>query len=687
MSTASINRKTIAVARQAVRPGLRYGTQPVARRGSVKSSFPDRVALRIMGLKNRVMKPDANEWLSLIRLRISELEKISEVELNTFYSQFTDSLLVSKHSKESISEAIAFVSVNAVKTLKLQPHDVQLIAVNELLEGRFVEFATGEGKTLCMAMAVAVAAMDGTPIHVLTASDHLAQRDAEWLLPFYKALGISVSFVLPAMSDDERRTAYHADIVYVTGKQVAFDWLRDCIDRGEASPSLTNQLGELCYVEREFVRRKPLLRGLCSAFVDEADSLLIDEARTPLILAAPVANDSLDQKQFVVALTFARLLHEGVEFHILPGNRIVNLTIEGEEALDTLSAQVEGLWRSSRYRNERVREALSVLHCWNKDRDYVVRNNQIELIDRHTGRALPDRRLQHGLHRLLELKERCNTTEMTEVLASMPFQQFFRRYIRLCGMSGTLLEVQAEITAVYDTAVVSLKPHVPSNLINMPTRVFSSKDEQLTYLVSKLRWCLERGRAVLVGTCTVEQTNLVSAVLHSHNLPHNVLSASQDAEEAFVVSKAGLSSQITVATNMAGRGTDIKLGPDVARVGGLHVIGLGLNESRRLDRQLAGRAARQGDPGSFERLLSLEDTLLQNESPHFVLKTLNYLLRYRYHGHKAGMAIATTMASLWILWIQKNIERKHAVQRQLALKVTEQLKHHTAIGSHNEPTS
>ena len=687
MITAFFNGGTSANTNHAVRPGLRYGTQPVARRGSVRSSFLDRIALRILALINSYTEPDSNEWFSLISARISELEKIPESELNTIYTQFTESLLGSKHSKQSINEAIAFASLNAAKTLQLKPHKVQLLAVNELLKGRFVELGTGEGKTLCLALAVAVASMDGTPIHALTASDHLAQRDAEWLFPFYKALGISVDFVLPAMNDDERRAAYRADIVYVTGKQVAFDWLRDCIARGEASPSLLKQLGELCTDERELVGRKPLLRGLCSAFIDEADSLLIDEARTPLILAAPVAKDSLEQKQFVVALTFARLLHEGVEFHVLPGNRIVNLTSEGEEALDTLSVQVEGLWRSSRYRNERVREALSVLHCWHKDRDYVVRNHQIELIDPHTGRALPDRRLQHGLHRLLELKERCDTTEMTEVLASIPFQQFFRSYIRLCGMSGTLLEVQAELAAVYGSAVVSLKPHVPSNLINKPTRVFPSNDEQMAYLLSKLSQCLERGRAVLVGTCTVEQTNLVSAVLHSHNIPHNVLSASQDAEEALVVSKAGHSSQITVATNMAGRGTDIRLGPGVASVGGLHVIGLGLNESRRLDRQLAGRAARQGDPGSFERLLSLEDNLLQNESPHFVLKTLKYLLCYRYQSRKAGIALANSMASIWIRCIQKKTERKHAVQRQLALKVTEQLKHHTAIGSQNEPTS
>ena len=695
-----------------VRPGLRYGQSPRRKLKAVHSTPLDRWILRIRSnlVPKRIARSES--WLRSIRQRVNNIAALPADQCHTKFKRLVSSLHGKGHTAESVDEALANSACVASQTLGLEPHDVQLLAARELLRGRFVEMGTGEGKTLTMALAAAVSAHDGTPVHVLTASDYLAQRDAEWLAPFYGELGLSSAFVSPDMSDQERRTAYRSDIVHVTGKQVAFDWLRDNLANNESDHRLSTRLGNLTKNNKKSDAGgyEPLLRGLCLAIIDEADSLLIDEARTPLVLAAPMADSVNQREECVVALTLARLLHEGVDFTVTPGMRSVDLTPEGECALDMLASRIEGLWRATRYRDEKVRNALSVLHCWHRDRDYVVRDNRIELVDSHTGRALPDRRLQQGLHMLLELKERCEATPENDVVASLPFQSFFLNYVRLCGMSGTLHEVRAELACVYGVDVIGVFSEHPSQLKNLPAQVFPTESKQLAGLVDNVLRCLSQGRPVLVGTRTVEQSERVSDALTLQGISHNILNASQDANEAAVVAQAGIAGQVTVATNMAGRGTDIQLGAGVRECGGLHVISLAFNDSGRLDRQLAGRAARQGDPGSFVQLLNVDDLSLANELSPWVIGAMKRLVanqqttqskkvvtptkklmgtRSRFDdgqylsefaGAAVGISIATYFTLLLVKWTQQKIECRHAAQRQRALDASRSLTHHVAIG-------
>ncbi len=695
-----------------VRPGLRYGPTPQRKHSTIKNTFLDQWVLRSRSRLVSQRTTQSSLWLRGIRQRVTKLSALPVDQCHEKFKRLENSPHARGHVAGSIDEMLANSAWVAKKILGLDPHDAQLVAARELLHGRFVEMGTGEGKTLTMALAAAVSAHDGTPVHVLTASDYLAQRDAEWLMPFYSELGLSAAYVLPSMSDHEKRIAYRCEVVHVTGKQVAFDWLRDNLARSESAHRLSTQLGTLAQVDSEtqMCRNEPLLRGLCLAIIDEADSLLIDEARTPLVLAAPRADSKIQREECVVALTLARLLQEGDDFTVPSGERIVHLTTEGEHTLDRLASRVDGLWRATRYRDEKVRNALSALHCWFKDRDYVVRDNRIELVDVHTGRALPDRRLQHGLHTLLELKERCEVTPENEVVASLAFQSFFLNYIRLCGMSGTLNEVRAELACVYGVDVISVLPTRLSQLQHLSAQIFPTEAQQFEALIKDVKYCLSCERPVLVGTRTVEQSERVSNVLKSHAIKHNLLNASQDADEAAVVAQAGIAGQVTVATNMAGRGTDIQLGPGVPDSGGLHVISLAFNDSARLDRQLAGRAARQGNYGSFVQLLNLDDLSIASELPSWLVGSMKRLVMRR-HTVKSqknvlpesqvvavksqfndrlylsknidasvGIPIATSFVLMLLKKLQLGIERRHAADRQRALDASVKLTHHTAIG-------
>lgn len=695
-----------------VRPGLRYGESPHRKRDVVRQSYLDRWVLRCRSIfVSRCLK-HSSSWLSDLRQHMARLSSLSVDSSNIEFRRASNSFFGKGYIANGVDEMLAKSAYVAKKILDRDPYDIQLIAARELLRGRFVEMGTGEGKTLTMALAAAVSAHDGTPVHVLTASDYLAQRDAEWLMPFYHELGLSVAFVLPNMSDMERRIAYRSDVVHVTGKQVAFDWLRDNLANIESSHRLSARLGKLAQVGQKpkSNQYEPLLRGLCLAIIDEADSLLIDEARTPLVLAAPMASGVTQREECVVALTLARMLHEGVDFTVSVGKRIVDLTPEGEHTLDSLSSRIDGLWRATRYRDEKVCNALAALHCWHRDRDYVVRDKRIELVDTHTGRALPDRRLQHGLHMLLELKESCEVTPENDVVASLPFQSFFLNYVRLCGMSGTLHEVRTELACVYGVDVIRVMPERPSQLKNLPAQVFATEVEQLKALVDDVQRCLCQGRPVLIGTRTVEQSNQVSNTLKMNGIKHNVLNASQDAHEAAVVGQAGTAKQVTVATNMAGRGTDIHLGAGVCDNGGLHVISLAFNESRRLDRQLAGRAARQGQPGSFVQMLNVEELSLASELSPWVIGRMKRLVINRHPMHfrgtvllksrnvatesrinsvqyqsnnttnAFGMCLAVELLLLLLKSTQRKIERRHAADRQRSLDASVKLNHHIAIG-------
>ena len=509
-------------------------------------------------------------------------------------------------TRENVARAFATVREVASRELGMRPYDEQLIGGWILLEGMAAEMATGEGKTLTATLPACAAALAGIPVHVVTVNEYLVERDARLMAPVYRRFGLSVGAVTAAMTAPQRRAAYAADVTYCTNKQLVFDYLRDRLVLGGRCDDLRLRLDGLCGERRR--RDELLLRGLYFAIVDEADSVFVDEARTPLILAGGAA-DPEAAEHYRRALWLAGQLAPGTDFAIEPHARRAALSARGAKRLGEIAAPLGGLWAGERRREMFVRQALAARELYRRDRDYLVRDGRIEIIDEHTGRTMPDRSWEQGLHQMLEAKEGLAPTARHETLARISYQRFFQRYLRLAGMSGTLKEVRGELRNVYGLGVVTVPRHRPGRLRRSAARCFRRGADKWQAIARSVSAGRAAGRPVLVGTRTLADSERLSALLDGAGVPHQVLNARQDAEEAAVVARAGEPGQVTVATNMAGRGTDIALAPGVAERGGLHVIVCEPNDARRIDRQLIGRCARQGDPGSYELFVSLEDEL------------------------------------------------------------------------------
>lgn len=500
--------------------------------------------------------------------------------------------LGSKGLTDALSaECFGLLALVVREQMGFELHDVQLQAGWWMLGQRLAEMATGEGKTLTVLLTAATAAMAGIPVHVLTANDYLARRDAEQLKPIYKALGLTVAFVTASSTPAERKSAYQADVVHVTAKEVAFDHLRDRAARA------AGDLGAI------------VLRGLCMAVVDEADSILIDEACTPLILARAADVREADQR-YRLSLFLARKLQPDVDYVCTPDMQ-VRITEEGQQRLATLSEGMQGAWRWRRYRHEQVACALQALHVFRKDVHYLVRDEAIHIIDNTTGRLAVGRAWSRGLHQIIAIKEGVPPQPENETLTQTSYQSFFPRYLRLAGLSGTLYEDRAEMLRVYGLPTCRVPLRVPSRREMLGTVITDTAAQKWALVVEHASAQSARGRPVLIGTDSVADSDAVSRALTLMGVPHQVLNARQDEalgqQEQSVVAQAGQAGCITVATHMAGRGTDVHLSDEAIGHGGLHVINTNLNRSRRIDRQLVGRCARQGMPGSCETILSWED--------------------------------------------------------------------------------
>ncbi|WP_346284705.1 DEAD/DEAH box helicase [Zoogloea sp.] len=498
-------------------------------------------------------------------------------------------------------EALAAAAEAARRSLGVDIYDTQLLAALVMLDRRLAEMATGEGKTLAAALVAAVSALAGLPVHVLTVNDYLVARDTEALAPFYSALGLRVASVTGGMDEAGRRQAYSAPVCYVTARELVFDYLRDGQRRGFVRNDLQRRAAGL-----GGERTQPaLIPGLSMAVLDEADSLLVDEAMMPLILSRTVS-DSGSRAFLWQARTLAAALRVGADFQIDQPSFSVELTPPGRRTLDDRASGLGGRWRSPRLREEAVRLALLAEHVYRRDVHYVVRDDRVDIIDENTGRRAPGRIWSRGLHGLIELKEGCRPSPDTETLARITYQRFFPRYLRLCGMSGTLAEARRELNRVYGLDIVRVPTRLPLARRNQAVRLYVTQDALWRAVARRVVALRAEGRPVLVGTSSVAESQALSSHLDAAGIPHAVLNANLDADEAERVALAGEAGQITVATNMAGRGTDIPLGPGVAAAGGLHVLCCQFNRSRRIDRQLEGRCARQGDPGSVETWLAAD---------------------------------------------------------------------------------
>jgi preprotein translocase subunit SecA len=506
-----------------------------------------------------------------------------------------------------LAASLGLVREAARRVLGQQAYPVQLTGAAAVLRGMAAEMATGEGKTLVAMLAAATAALGGVPTHVVTVNRYLAERDAAAGAPLYAFLGLTCGCVTDAVPPDRRAAAYRCDITVCTSKDLAFDYLRDRLAAGRRVGPLRRRARALAGGASD---RPTLLRGLHYAIIDEADSVLIDEARTPLVLAgrgeAPPETALYD-----TALAIADRLRAGTDYALLRDERRIVLLRGGRAAIAAASPDASP-WDEAPARERLVELALTALHTLHRDEHYVVRDGRAEIVDEYTGRIMPDRSWNDGLQEAVERKEGLALSERHVTQARMTYQRFFRRYRRLAGMSGTLGEVAGELWRTYRLPVAAIPRHRPDRKVMLPCRAYPDSNAKWDAIAATVAGLHAAGAPVLIGTRTVAASACASAALDARGLPHVVLNAVRDAQEARIIVAAGQAGAITVATNMAGRGTDIRPTPEALAGGGLHVVLSEWHEASRIDRQLAGRCGRQGEPGAVLPFCARDDTLLRH---------------------------------------------------------------------------
>jgi len=582
---------------------------------------------RVFGSRNERIMKTMSPIVDQINSLEPDIQALSDAELTAKTDEFKSRLEAGESLDDILPEAFAVVREAGQRTLGMRHFDVQLIGGMILHQGNISEMKTGEGKTLVATLAVYLNALTGKGVHVVTVNDYLARRDAEWMGQIYRFLGLSVGIIVHGIENDERRAAYDADITYGTNNEFGFDYLRD----------------NMAFSREELVRARPLYFGI----VDEVDSILIDESRTPLIISGPAEKSS---ELYAAADKLIKRLDES-DYEKDEKQRAVSFTEEGLENIERLFQEAGLLKSGGFYDPENVNlvhaatQALRANTLFTREVDYIVNNGEVVIIDEFTGRMMPGRRYSDGQHQALEAKEGLEVKPENQTLASITFQNFFRMYEKLAGMTGTAQTEAEEFQKIYDLEVVEVPTNQDMVRDDLPDLVYRDENDKFEAIVKDIVDCHGRGQPVLVGTISIEKSEELSEVMMKKKIPHEVLNAKNHEREAPIVAQAGRKGAVTIATNMAGRGTDIvlggnpdmmikqlsdKLSPDelgkqaeaisqqcateheeVLAAGGLHIIGSERHESRRIDNQLRGRSGRQGDPGSSQFFLSLEDDLMR----------------------------------------------------------------------------
>ncbi len=579
-----------------------------------------------------------------------KMQGLTDAELRQKTDEFKTRLSKGETLDDILPEAFAVVREASrrvpttpdprVAPRAMRHFDVQLIGGAVLHQGKIAEMQTGEGKTLVATLSAYLNALTGKGVHIVTVNDYLAKRDRDWMGPIYELLGLTVGAIQANQDYEEKRAAYLCDITYGTNNEFGFDYLRD---------NMRVRLEEQVQVSR----------GLNYAIVDEVDSILIDEARTPLIISGPAEEST---ERYYKADTVARRLRSGKHFEIKEKEKAAHLSEEGIEEVEKLLG-VESLYTDKHMDWPHfIEQAIRAHHLFKADKDYVVQDREVVIVDEFTGRLMDGRVWSDGLHQAVQAKERLKIKEENQTLATITLQNFFRLYKKLAGMTGTAATEAAEFDKIYGLEVVSIPPNKPLIRHTSPDRVFRTEKEKFDAVVEEIKEVHGTGRPILVGTVSIEKSELLSNHLRRLGIEHEVLNAKQHAREAVIVSKAGQMNTVTIATNMAGRGTDIVLGEGVAALGGLHIVGTERHEARRIDNQLRGRAGRQGDPGSSRFYVSLEDDLMRI----FASERVSSILKK--FGMTEGMAIEHSMITKSIERAQKKVEehnfeiRKHLLE-------------------------
>ena len=535
-----------------------------------------------------------------------EFEKLTDDELKAKTPEFKERLEKGETLDDLLPEAYATVREAATRVLGMRHYRVQLIGGVILHQGRITEMRTGEGKTLVSTLPAYLNALEGKGVHIVTVNDYLAKRDAEWMGQVHEFLGLTVGVILNSMDNDERREAYNCDITYATNNELGFDYLRD----------------NMVVYKEELVQRE-----LHYAIIDEVDSVLIDEARTPLIISGQSGKST---KLYEACDIFVKQLTRGTAKELSKMDFIMNEEEQetGDYVVDEKDKNVnlteEGVRKAERFfqvKNLADPDNLELQHNINlalrahslmfKDKDYVVKDDQVLIVDEFTGRIMPGRRFSDGLHQAIEAKEHVKVKRESKTLATITFQNFFNKYAKKSGMTGTALTEEKEFRDIYEMDVVEVPTNLPVARIDYEDAVYKTKEEKFNAVVADIVESHEKGQPVLVGTINIDTSEYLSDKLKKKGIPHKVLNAKFHELEAEIIADAGQMGAVTIATNMAGRGTDIKLGEGVKELGGLKIIGTERHESRRIDNQLRGRAGRQGDPGESRFYISLEDDLMR----------------------------------------------------------------------------
>ena len=597
-----------------------------------------KILTKIIGTKNdRELKR-----LSMILAEVNEYEpalrQLDDAQLRDKTAYFKHKLADGAELHDILAEAFAVAREASRRTVNMRPFDVQIIGGLVLHEGKIAEMKTGEGKTLAATMPVYLNALTGKGVHVVTVNDYLAKRDAEWMGPIYQFLGLSVGVIVHGLDDPQRREAYLADITYGTNNEFGFDYLRD---------NMKFSLDD--YVQRDFHY----------AIVDEVDSILIDEARTPLIISGP--SEESTEKYQVIDHIIPRLRKEE-DYTVEEKTRTVVLTEGGVQKVEKL-LKVSNLYDPRNIDTlHHVNQALKAHALFKRDVDYVVKEGQVIIVDEFTGRIMPGRRYSDGLHQALEAKEKVKVERENQTLASITFQNYFRMYQKLAGMTGTADTEATEFKEIYHLDVVVVPTNMPMIRVDHSDVIYKTEREKFKAAIEEIKKLNKIGQPVLVGTISIEKSEVLSKMLLREGIKHEVLNAKNHEKEAEIIASAGQNGAVTISTNMAGRGTDIKLGEGVADLGGLHVLGTERHESRRIDNQLRGRSGRQGDMGSSRFYLSLEDDLLRIFGAERISSIMDRI------GMEEGQPIEHALISKAIENAQKRVEgqnfdiRKHLLE-------------------------
>ena len=557
--------------------------------------------------------------------------------------EFKDVFRRRKKDYESmLPSALAAIREAASRSIGLRPFTVQLAGALALYRGYTVEMATGEGKTLTAAITCVLNGWSGLPCHIITVNDYLAGRDPRWMEPVYDFCGVTVGCVIGDMEPAARREGYNHAVTYTTNKEIVADFLRDRLWLGNFQQAerrqIANLLGRSTNIERGLV-----MRGIHTAIVDEADSILIDEAVTPLIISRAFPNDVFTDA-CMVSNEIAGNLQPNVDYRIDERYKEIEINPRLKKELADRIKSSQAQFRGVSGHMELIQQALTAREFFHRDNQYVIQDGKVVIVDEFTGRQMPQRTWRAGLHQFIEAKEGLPMTTPTETLARLSFQRFYRLFHKLSGMTGTAREAIQELWDIYQLPVVTVPENRPCQRKIFPTRTFPDQESKWQAIVEEIIRLNQQGRPVLVGTRSVEASEHLASLMEKTGVWYKVLNAVRHKEEAGIVALAGERGAVTIATNMAGRGTDISLGKGVAARGGLHVIASECHEAQRIDRQLFGRCARQGDPGSARLFMSMEDEIVRRFVPKAVRNAIQAQLEARFFGAQLAAAAAIRLA-------------------------------------------